>query len=329
MLTVGIAGFASGQSSSSCPYSNGLPTIPGCSNNPHPYSIPSVLGGSQITASNCAHSINEAIASLYAFDDVSCHQAGITVAVGNHRLKYVNDAAVYLPPNYREEARRGNFRGSFYCDIAANSLILAFKGSVSLTTLDRSNIEDWFDTNLLQHLGTRPTQYLVAQDIVWQIKEFWALGRFDDVCGHGRPNFILAGHSKGGGQAQFAAVRNSAIAIVFNSDPVNELIFTDWLYSPDAPEIVQRMLSVGRGVRSLYQCRAGQIDDELSRYIATGKIRDVRMINDIIAQYLLPHCNLPHAPIEWLIDTLSCSSGSVLIGHSIDTVVRELQVCAP
>jgi hypothetical protein len=207
-------------------------------------------------------------------------------------------------------------------------LILAFRGSVSLTQLDRNNIEDWFNTNLLQHLGTRPKQYLVAQDVVWQLQEFWKLGRFDGVCGAGRPTFVLSGHSKGGGQAQFAAVRSGSRAIVLNSDPVNELIFSDWLFSPDALEIVQRMQAIGRGIRSLYQCKIGAIDGELTHYIAsTNSIRDKRMVNDIIAVYLLPHCNLPHALIEWIADTLACSSGSVMVGHSIETVVRELHAC--
>jgi hypothetical protein len=287
------------------------------------------LGGTLITQAQCESSINQAIASLYAYDDAGCHRPNSGVTVSGRPLKFVNDAAVYLPPNYALEARLGDFHASFYCDTASNLLILAFRGSVSLTQLDRNDIEDWYNTNLLQHLGTRPKQYLVAQDMVWQLKKLWRLGEFDGVCGRGHPSFVLTGHSKGGGQAQFAAARNDAGAIVFNSDPVNELLFSDWLFSPDAPEILQRMLALGRGVLSLYRCRTDQYEGELTRYIRKNRIRDIRMVNDIIAVYLLPHCNLPHAPIEWLVDTLSCSNGGVTTGHSIDTVVRELQACTP
>jgi hypothetical protein len=325
VLTAATFTVAIGQRGPSCPYSNGPPA---CGINQHPDAINAALGGSRITIPQCASSINAAIASLYAYDDGGCRPANSTVSAWGHHLKFVNDAGVYLPPNYRQEAIEGDFHGAFFCDSTANLLILAFCGSVSLTQLDRNNIEDWFNTNLLQHLGTRPKQYLVAQDVVWQLQEFWKLGRFDGVCGAGRPTFVLSGHSKGGGQAQFAAVRSGSRAIVLNSDPVNELIFSDWLFSPDALEIVQRMQAIGRGIRSLYQCKIGAIDGELTHYIAsTNSIRDIRMVNDIIAVYLLPHCNLPHAPIEWIADTLACSSGSVMVGHSIETVVRELHAC--
>jgi hypothetical protein len=198
---------------------------------------------------------------------------------------------------------------------------------VELTPLiNQSEILDWIVTNLAQHIGTRPTQYMVASDVAELLKRYWANGRFDGTCGSGRPRFVLTGHSKAGGQAQFAAVQMNLDAIVFNADPVNPVIFYDWTLSPYVPEIVQKILTLVRGIQSIMRCRPNQLDDHLRQYFASGRVRDVRMVNDILAKYLLPHCDFPHAPTEWLVDTLTCSATD---GHGIETVVRELRVCPP
>ncbi len=81
---------------------------------------------------------------------------------------------------------------------------------------------------------------LVASDVADLIKRQWVRGEFDKLCGHGhRPELVLAGHSKGGGQATFAAVHLMLNAVVFNADPINPMIFTDWVFSKDAPLVLQ------------------------------------------------------------------------------------------
>jgi hypothetical protein len=144
-------------------------------------------------------------------------------------------------------------------------------------------------------------------------------GQFDNLCGQGRPELVLSGHSQGGGEAQFAAVRNGLKAIVFNSAPVNTVIFSDWTLLPHVSEIA-------RVWNSLWACH-GQFAAESARYVdymRSGNIRDIRMVNDPLTLYLFPICReLAHAPFEWLKDNSTCSSD----GHGIETVVRELRAC--
>ena len=56
-------------------------------------------------------------------------------------------------------------------------------------------------------------------------------------------------------------------------------------------------------------------------------MKDVRMVNDPLVKWLHDTfgCRLPHANVDWLIDTLSCSADD---GHSMETIVRELKVFA-
>ena len=324
-------GAASSQSGQNCPYGNGgVPTSAGCSVNLAPDPIPSGVGGNPLAGASCANVLIAAIASLFSYDDPGCPKPA------TRGLKLVTDAADYLPPEERSIAEQANFHGALYCDTGSNVLILALRGSTTLTPFDRTAIADWVNTNTLQHLAIRPWQYRIARDVAWLMERDWRRGAFDKTCGSGRPKIIVTGHSKGGGQAQYAAAQNKLDAVAFNSDPVNPAIFTDWMLTSDAPAIVNWMLAVGHGVGSGLGCQTSQLDhnsQSLAAYLRSGRIKDVRMVNDVIATYVLPHCNFPHAPIDWLVDTLSCSADGSLIesltrGHQIETVVRELQACA-
>jgi hypothetical protein len=249
---------------------------------------------------------------------------------GKNVLKFVEDAANYLPPDFRDLARQNNFYATLYCDTSAHVLILAIRGSASLADIaTNAGLADWINTNFLQHLGERPVQYRAARDSVWEIKKELDRGSFDKTCGPHRPRLIVTGHSKGGGQAQYAAVREKLEAVVFNSDVVNPLISLDWTASPDAPAIWQAMEQIGRRYLSGMGCATGQSSAAVQKFVdyyTTGKIRDVRMVNEFLVAFVLPYCHLPHATIEWLIDTFDCSEGYI-VAHSMDTVVHELQAC--
>jgi hypothetical protein len=239
----------------------------------------------------------------------------------NWRPKGLADAINALPPNYKLiVSYYSNFKATLYCDPSANVLVLAFKGSVSLTPFDKNAIDDWIYNNTLQQFGDRTPQYMTAEDIAALIKKDWTHGEFDGVCGNGRPAFVLTGHSKGGGEAQYAGFKTGLRAFVFNAAPVNPAIFSDWVLMPDASLIARR-------IRAAAACVGWSSADarDYAAYISGGKLRDVRMVNDPLTNYLLPLCNFPHAPIEWLVNTLTCSGD----GHAIETVVRELHACAP
>jgi hypothetical protein len=289
-----------------------------------------------MAATICANALIDAIASLYSYDDPACHPANSSVTGVGVQLKFVGDALDYLPPNYRRHlSQETHSRGMLYCHAASNTLILAFTGSSSVTPplgdLSRIGdwIDDWLNTNIAMHIGDRPRQYEFAEDAADEIEKRLSYGGFDGICGSDRPKFVLTGHSKGGGQAQFAAVRISLEAVVFNSDPVNPVIFADWMLTNETTWLE-------RGARTFTMCFGLSSDHDLQRYIAyleNRKIRDVRTVNDPVSKFLLHFCNPPHAPIEWLVNTLSCSTDgnaieAVIRGHLIETVVRELQACA-
>jgi hypothetical protein len=320
VLVADGVGAASSQSGRSCP---GIPTPPACGANSNPAPIFSGMGGNRMAVASCADALIHAIASLYSYDDPGCHPANSSLAGGTRNLKFVEGATNSLPPNYRRDVSlESNFSGTLYCDTASNILILAFKGSGSLTPLlDRNGRDDWFYTNFLQHIGERPRQYQFAEDAADLIEQRWSLGAFDGACGSGCPTFVLAGHSKGGGQAQYAAVKIKLGAVVFNSDMVNPVIFSEWMLTPQAG-------SLTRLAQSIVGCRTGRFDHDsnvYSAYFALGRVKDVRMVNDPLTEVLFSMCgnNLPHAPIHWLVNTLSCSNN----GHAIETVFRELQAC--
>jgi hypothetical protein len=272
----------------------------------------------------CSNALTNAMASLYSYDDSICHPTnGLLTSIGASRLKFVGDAKDALPPNYKINISwNSNFQARLYCDMQTNVLILAFKGSVSLTQMDRNAIDDWINTNMSVQTGERPVQYQVAEDLAFIIEKNRMFGEFDGVCGPDRPKFILTGHSKGGGEAQFAAVRQRLEAVVFNSAPVNPMAFSDWALSPEAWLIARRI----NAARACGGWTPAELRDYVA-YFATGQIHDVRMVNDPLTTYLFPICgnNLPHAPINWLVNTLTCSSN----GHAIETVARELHACAP
>ena len=127
---------------------------------------------------------------------------------------------------------------------------------------------------------------------------------------------MLTGHSKGGAEAQLSAVGLELPAVVFNSDWVGKNIFNIVLQSNAGT------ISADKAI----DCFPTG-DSSLSHYFQSGAIKDVRMVNDPLVKWLHDTfgCSLPHANIEWLVDTSSCSSDD---GHSIEAVVRELSACA-
>jgi hypothetical protein len=126
-------------------------------------------------------------------------------------------------------------------------------------------------------------------------------------------------------------------AVVFNSDMVNPVVFSDWMLEP--PALIASIVRLFRTYLAGYACFIGGQQDDLRDfvdYFAGGKIIDVRMVNDPLTRILFVVCrnNLPHAPIKWLENTLTCSGAgrsiqAMIAGHSMETVVRELNACVP
>jgi hypothetical protein len=327
-----VSAVEAGRSQNSCPYQSGVSSPTGCFANPNPMPIPAQMGGSRMTAaSSCRDALTSALASLFSYDDPGCHPVNSLLVTGPHNVKILEEYPDFFTALLRRLSEESNFHGTLYCD-ASNALILAFRGSVSLIPpLDPNRIgewfDDWLDTNILQHMSDRPLQYELAETAADLIRKAWSRGDYNDRCGPGQPTFWLAGHSKGGGQAQFAAVRLQLRAVVFNSDIPNPIIFTDWMYARQTNWFQRHAQRLQRRVQSLLGCQ-GPMDRSwrpFVTYFASGRIKDVRMVNDPLTQWLLPACaNLPHAPIEWLGNTSTCSSND---GHGIDTVYRELQAC--
>ena len=165
---------AYGQTGRSCPYHNGIPTPTSCGTSSNPTPIPSAaMGGNRIVQLGCNKVLTGAIASLYSYDDAACHQARSRLSsIGAHDLIFVQNAVDALPPNYKINiSQRTNFKATLYCDVQVNALILAFRGSISLTPFDRNAIDDWIDTNVVQQLGDRPPQYQAAEDVALSSQE--------------------------------------------------------------------------------------------------------------------------------------------------------------
>ena len=304
ILSIAILGnvdAAHSQPSSNCPYAISSLLSPTCGANSSPHQISSALGGSKMTSANCASAFIDAVASYYAYDDAACYSGSSTVVPrsGRNYLSFVEDAVNYLPPDYQDLARQNGFHATLYCDTRVHSLILAVRGSVSFTSIQtNAGVADWVNTNFLQHLGDRPIQYRAARDSANRIKEELDRGTFDKTCGQDRPRLIVTGHSKGGGQAQYTAVRENLVAVVFNSDVVNPLISLDWTASPDASSIWQGTEQITKRYLSAMGCLTGQITPSVQKFVqyyGTGNIRDVRMVNDVLATFVLPYCRLPHA----------------------------------
>src|SRR5260370_24226895 len=195
------------------------------------------MGGSRMAGAACGKALAAAIASLYSYDDSTCRTANSALPnlPPGYELRFVGPANYAFAPNYKRISQNSNFEANLYCDVLANVLILAFRGSVSPTSINQNTIEDWYFTNVLQQLGDRPVQYQAAEDVAYYIEKDWDSGRFDGKCGSGPPKFMLTGHSKGGGQAQYAAVNNRLEATVFNSVPANSGVYNDWTVSRYLP----------------------------------------------------------------------------------------------
>ncbi len=308
-LTIVTVSAASGQTAPICPYEHGIPATD-CTVKPNSDPIPRSLGGTRIAVAQCASTLIDALASMSSYYDKACPSSGLS-----SELIFVADGAVYLADPDRVRAEGSNFRAGLYCDVVRKKLILAYRGSKELADiLNQHWRDDWVDTNLIELLGLIPIQFGAAENDAQVIKRQWVHGDFDGRCGEGHPGLVLTGHSKGGGEAQYAAIHLQLNAVVFNSIPVNPMIFIDQMLVPNDHT---------RLAQTVKRCLSPENDNNISQYYSSGNIRDVRMVNDIIAS-LVPLCDFPHAPIEWIANTLSCSSN----GHAIETVVRELQACA-
>jgi hypothetical protein len=319
VLSIG-AGY--GQSGPNCPVPIGRFLETSCTPNVVPADLPPGMGGRWMTRTSCGDSLAYAIASLFSYNDPYCHSVNTMLNNGSHELKLLQELPDYFTAYLTRVSAENNFHATLYCG-PSNHLMLAFRGSVELTSFsdlsDPIVRDDWIYTNFLQHLGSRPLQYELAETAADLIERAWSHGAYDGRCGVGRPAFLLTGHSKGGGQAQFAAVRLKLAAVVFNSDMVNPVVFDDWMQTGRAGTLAQRAQSI--------LCR-GELDQSLRPFVAyfgSGRVRDVRMVNDPVTRILFGLCghNLPHAPIEWLANTSMCSND----GHGMRTVIRELDNC--
>jgi hypothetical protein len=334
VLIIDRTDLAYSQIRMTCPYNAGISTPSPCSVNPSQAPIPSLGGGQMLQA--CADALIYAIASLYTYDDFGCRSAGTSLSAGSHTIRVMQDVTDFFPSTLIKLSQESNFHGTIYCADASNALILAFRGSVSplpnftqaiMDDLIRA-FEDWRETNVAQHIGDTPIQYQLADDGADLTKRAWSRGDFDGRCGNGRPVLVLTGHSKGGGQAQFAAEPNKLSAVVFNSDLVNPVVVRDWMEQRDRRFMQtwwERLLPAwiaryGRRARSVFGCATVRA----SPYLNSGRIKDIRMTNDPLTKWLFRACgSFPHAPIEWISNTSTCSAD----GHSIETVVHELQLC--
>ena len=294
-----------------CPYPGRLPDK-ACSHNPRPHSMLAELGGSVLNSAECSKDMVEAFASLYAYNDGACYADG---SIDVQSLKYIDDpnnALSYFERNDKEHS----FKGSVFCNLESNTIILSFRGSADLYQPQSQNwYPDW-ETNVVAHLGPLPLQYQHAFNAADQIKARWRSGAFDNVCGQGKPSLMLTGHSKGGAEAQLSAVGLELPAIVFNSDWINKSHFS----AVPPPNITP--------IKSNHPTDCVPSDNAvLKNYLESGAMKDVRMVNDPLVKWLHDTfgCRLPHANVDWLIDTLSCSADD---GHSMETIVRELKVCA-
>ena len=126
---------------------------------PCPNSHSIELGDAPIRVPNCSNSLVYALASLYSYDNAQCDHIGPNDGSA-FALRYVTDATTeYLPPDYAADQPEDKPRAFVYCDLGSNSLIVAFRGSVTpslfiitpLVSVDEYN--DWFATNLVEFLG--------------------------------------------------------------------------------------------------------------------------------------------------------------------------------
>jgi hypothetical protein len=327
LLLFGASHPVNGQSGH-CPYRSGIPSPGTCLRNPNPTPITSPLGGAPILPAVCRDILAHAVASLYSYDDAACHPVGDSLSGGSRRLLSMQKIDDLFPAIFRRLSQESSFQGVLYCESSSRTLILAFRGSAfpTLSTSVYQLNDDWVRTNLAQHLGDLPVQYQLAEAAAFEIAKERRLGAFDDTCGEGRPEIVLAGHSKGGGQAQYAAVRTKLRAVVFNSDLVNSVLFSDSMYAVERNVLTRWFRDNRRWAQSVMGCATPQANAQLSAYFSSGRIRDIRLTNDPLTEWLFTVCgtNLPQAPVEWVANNSTCSDD----GHSIETLIRELQECA-
>lgn len=145
--------------------------------------------------------------------------------------------AVYDEPEETHIATEGGCVARVRVDEAGN-LVVAFRGSVMPPDSDDHNLDpilrelarlrsrqDWLQTNIRQAFGLMPRQYIEAMDVL-----------IDVLRRHQNANRIyITGHSKGGGEAEFATVaawlspdvpdhvKTRMTTVTFNGAVVNEL----------------------------------------------------------------------------------------------------------
>src|SRR6266498_3114854 len=101
-LAVIASKTAHSQGAPNCFYANGLPSIPACGANPNPNSIPHGMGGNLMAPNECKSAKIYAIASLYSYDDPSCHPVDSDLPpIYSSKLKFEKDAADILPENWK------------------------------------------------------------------------------------------------------------------------------------------------------------------------------------------------------------------------------------
>jgi hypothetical protein len=300
-----------------CPYLSGPPSAT-CVPNPSRHSIPPAYGGTMMQASGCINVLPEALASLYSYDDASCRQPDSSIGSD---LKFMGDVKDKLLYFGHKRGDQSHLEGGLFCDLRHNIVLVAFRGSVGLENVgEKGWRQDWMETNVVATiLGQLPLQYEYAYDAADHVKEIWAEHRFDGLCGP-KPELLLTGHSKGGAEAQLSAVGLELRAVVFNSNLLTPSLFTD-IPSPVTNQSSDEAINC-----------TPTMESQVSQYYGGGYIRDVRMTNDELLNWLHSHygCRFAHANMEWLTDTTTCrdAGGRSIPGHDMTTVLRELRACA-
>jgi hypothetical protein len=301
-----------------CPYLSG-PPVAACIPNPDPHAIPLAYGGARMRPPACAGVLPEALASLYSYDDASCRQPDTSIGTDLQFMADVKDELLFFS---HKRGDQSHLEGAIFCDTRNNIVLVAFRGSVGLGDLgEKGWRQDWIDTNALAIIvGKLPLQYEYAYDAADHVKEVWTDGHFNGLCGP-KPDLLLTGHSKGGAEAQLAAIGLELRAVVFNSSLLAPGIFSD-IPSP----------SVTKNSNEPIDCSQAGADSQIDQYYRGNYIRDVRMTNDELLSWLHSHygCAFAHAKMEWLTDTTTCrdAKGRVISAHDMSTVLRELRACA-
>lgn len=156
-----------------------------------------------------------------------------------------------------------------------NNLIIAFRGSVMPPMKDRNDphpaladllrlrsFQDWIETNLPQSSGELPRQYVEAANLA-----------IDQIMRHPNVNRIyITGHSKGGGEAEFAItaaslssaipdhVKAKMMAVTFNAAVVRAKNWRRLLESCDEPQLERYFMGIVPRIDAL-----SLYDDPVSR----------------------------------------------------------------